>query len=63
MASGQLASWQLCYELPTYEMVAAQMPGSYTRIDAHPLRYNLGSVVHYWCSTAHGKAGEYRMRG
>ena len=47
----------------TYEKVAAQTLGSYRRIDAHPLRYNLGPAEHDLCSTEHGKVGEYKMRG
>jgi len=44
-------------------MVAVQMLGSYTRTDAHPLRYNLALAEHHWHSTTRGKAGEYRTRG
>jgi hypothetical protein len=47
---------------PTYEMVAAQTPGSYRRIDARPLRYNLGPAEYDRRPTEHGKVGEYRMR-
>ena len=63
IASGQFARLAVWLQARTCETVAVQMLGSYTRTDAHPLRYNLALAEHLWHSTAHGKAGEHRMRG